>query len=46
VRAGTAVFIPGHAEHAVRNTGTKPLHFVYVFPIHSFDEVEYEFTDA
>lgn len=46
VRTGTAVFIPGHAEHAVRNTGTKPLHFVYVFPIHSFDEVEYEFTDA
>ena len=28
VRAGTVVFIPGHDEHAVRNTGAKPLRFV------------------
>ena len=46
VRAGTAVFIPGHAEHAFRNTDAKPLRFVYVFPVDSFDKVKYEFTEA
>jgi quercetin dioxygenase-like cupin family protein len=44
VRPGSAVFIPGDAEHGAVNTGDGTLRLVYVFPADSFDEVRYEFS--
>ena len=44
VRAGSAVFIPGDAEHGIRNSGTAKLRFLYAFPVGSFGEVEYRFS--
>lgn len=32
VQAGTAVFVPGGAEHQVRNSGAEPLVFVCLVP--------------
>jgi mannose-6-phosphate isomerase-like protein (cupin superfamily) len=46
VRAGSAVFIPGMAEHGIRQTGTERLRFFYGFPVDSFDDVEYLFSAA
>jgi mannose-6-phosphate isomerase-like protein (cupin superfamily) len=46
VRPGTAVFIPGDAEHAARNTGSELLRLLYAFAVDSFDEVKYVFPDA
>ena len=46
VRAGSAVFIPGMAEHAVRQTGAEVLRLLYAFPVDSFDNVEYLFSRA
>lgn len=43
VRPGSAVFIPGGAEHGVWNTGTEVLRLLYVFPTRSVTEVKYEF---
>ena len=45
VSAGSAVFIPGNAEHGVRNTGDGPLRFVYAFAADSIDDVVYRFCD-
>jgi mannose-6-phosphate isomerase-like protein (cupin superfamily) len=45
VKAGAAVFIPGMAEHGVRQTGKAPLRFFYVFAVDSFDSVDYLFRD-
>jgi mannose-6-phosphate isomerase-like protein (cupin superfamily) len=44
VKAGTAVFIPGMAEHGVRQTGSEILRLFYAFPVDSFDSVEYLFS--
>ena len=44
-RLAPRVFIPGDAEHGVRNPGTAPLRFVYVFPSDSFGEIEYRFSN-
>jgi mannose-6-phosphate isomerase-like protein (cupin superfamily) len=44
VRAGSAVFIPGMAEHGIRQTGAALLRFFYGFPVDSFDAVEYLFS--
>jgi mannose-6-phosphate isomerase-like protein (cupin superfamily) len=44
VRAGSAVYIPGGSEHAIRNTGGDLLRFFYVFAVGSFEEIEYRFT--
>lgn len=44
VKAGSAVFIPGMAEHGVRQTGAAVLRFFYGFPVNSFDSVEYLFS--
>ena len=44
VRAGTAAYIPGNSEHAIRNTGKDQLRFFYVFAVGSFEEIEYFFT--
>ena len=46
VRAGSAVFIPGMAEHGIRQTGNETLRLFYAFPVDSFDSVEYLFTAA
>jgi mannose-6-phosphate isomerase-like protein (cupin superfamily) len=43
VRAGAAVFIPGMAEHGIRQTGVATLRFFYAFAVDSFDSVEYLF---
>ena len=46
VKAGSAVFIPGMAEHGIRQTGGALLRFFYGFPVDSFDSVEYLFSAA
>jgi mannose-6-phosphate isomerase-like protein (cupin superfamily) len=46
VNAGSAVFIPGMAEHGVRQTGPAVLRFFYGFPVDSFGSVEYLFSEA
>ena len=45
VAGGSAVFIPGDAEHGIRNTGDGPLRFVYAFATDSIDDVAYRFSD-
>ncbi len=44
VRAGATVFIPGDAEHGVRNTGAETLKIFYVFPTDSFSDVVYRYS--
>ncbi len=46
VKAGSAVFIPGMAEHGIRQTGTETLRLFYAFPVDSFDSVVYLFSAA
>jgi mannose-6-phosphate isomerase-like protein (cupin superfamily) len=46
VWAGSAVFIPSMAEHGIRQTGSEILRLFYVFPVDSFDSVEYLFSKA
>ena len=43
VTAGAAVFIPGNAEHGIRNETDALLRLFYVFPTDRFSEVEYRF---
>lgn len=42
---GVAVFVPGGTFHSSRNTGDSDLRFVYVFPVDSFEDVEYHFEE-
>jgi mannose-6-phosphate isomerase-like protein (cupin superfamily) len=44
VAAGTGVFIPGNAEHAIRNEGEAPVRFLFAFASDRFDTVEYVFS--
>lgn len=44
VAAGSAAFIPGNAEHGIRNTGDGPLRLVYTFATDSIDDVVYRFS--
>ncbi len=44
VGPGSAVFIPGNAEHGIRNAGSAALRFLYAFPVDAFSEVEYRFS--
>ncbi len=46
VSAGSAAFIPGMAEHGIRQTGNEVLRIFYAFPVDSFDSVEYLFSAA
>ncbi len=46
VRPGSTLFIPGMAEHGVRQTGAATLRLFYVFAVDSFDSVEYLFSAA
>ncbi|NTI17606.1 cupin domain-containing protein [Agrobacterium rhizogenes] len=43
VTAGTAVFIPGNAEHGIRNDSNVNVKLFYVFPTGSFEDVVYRF---
>ena len=45
VSAGCAVFIPGDAEHGIRNMADTVLRIFYVFPTDCFSEVIYRFPD-
>jgi mannose-6-phosphate isomerase-like protein (cupin superfamily) len=40
----TAVFIPGNAEHGIRNPGPARVRFLYAFGVDSFADVVYRFT--
>lgn len=46
VKAGSAVFILGMAEHGIRQTGNEVLRLFYAFPVDSFDDVKYLFSAA
>ncbi|HWK47940.1 MAG TPA: cupin domain-containing protein [Stellaceae bacterium] len=43
VTAGSAVFIPGDAEHGIRNDAGSDLRLFYTFPTASFADVIYRF---
>lgn len=44
VGPGTAVFIPGGSEHAVRNVGTTVLRIFYVLAVDAMGDVGYRFA--
>lgn len=44
VTSGTGIFIPGNAEHGIRNIGPYPLKFLYAFAVDGFSEVVYVFS--
>lgn len=46
VRKGSTVFIPGDAEHGIRNVGEGVLRWFYVFPTGGFGDVVYRFERA
>ncbi|CAO2656076.1 Nn.00g048790.m01.CDS01 [Neocucurbitaria sp. VM-36] len=46
VRKGSVVFIPGHAEHGIRNLGGEELCWLYVFAAKGFEEVVYQFSEV
>jgi quercetin dioxygenase-like cupin family protein len=43
LRAGSTVYVPSNALHAVGNTGADVLRLLYVFGVDSFDDVTYVF---
>jgi mannose-6-phosphate isomerase-like protein (cupin superfamily) len=43
VGPGSAVFIPGDAEHSLANCGTTTLRLLYAFSADSFDDITYVF---
>jgi quercetin dioxygenase-like cupin family protein len=43
LEAGMSVFIPGDAEHSVRNPSQETLKIFYVFPTDRFSDVVYRF---
>jgi quercetin dioxygenase-like cupin family protein len=44
VSPGAAVFIPGGARHAIRNSFDQTFKILYVFPADRFDQIHYEFA--
>lgn len=44
VRTGSTVFIPGSAEHGIRNTGATTLRFFYALAADDFADVDYVFS--
>lgn len=46
VSGGSTVFIPGNAEHGIKNTGDQELKWFYVFPTASFSNVKYKFSEV
>jgi mannose-6-phosphate isomerase-like protein (cupin superfamily) len=45
VSSGTALYIPPDTQHRTRNTGTRPLRFVWIFPTDSFGEITYHYDE-
>ncbi|RAH68055.1 RmlC-like cupin [Aspergillus aculeatinus CBS 121060] len=45
IAKGTAVFIPGDAEHSVMNDSDEDFKWLYVFPGGSFGDVVYRFSE-
>jgi mannose-6-phosphate isomerase-like protein (cupin superfamily) len=45
VGAGTALYIPPGARHRTRNTGTRPLRFLWIFPTDTFGEIAYHYDE-
>ncbi|PSN74303.1 RmlC-like cupin [Corynespora cassiicola Philippines] len=45
VAKGSVVFIPGDAEHGIRNTGEENLVWLYVFATDGFGDVVYRFSE-
>lgn len=43
VSAGSAIFVPSNALHAVGNNGSEILRILYVFGVSSFQDVKYVF---
>ena len=43
VQAGSLVFIPGDAEHGIRNVQAAELQFLYAFATGDFNAIEYRF---
>jgi mannose-6-phosphate isomerase-like protein (cupin superfamily) len=44
VEGGSSIFIPGDAEHGIRNEGVEDLRWFYVFPTGAFSDVVYRFS--
>jgi mannose-6-phosphate isomerase-like protein (cupin superfamily) len=42
---GTALYIPPNATHRTRNTGPRPLRFVWIFPTDTFGEITYHYDE-
>jgi mannose-6-phosphate isomerase-like protein (cupin superfamily) len=45
LKEGSTFFVPGDAEHGIRNTGDKECRWFYVFATDSFEEVNYRWSD-
>lgn len=45
VGPSSAVYIPADASHALFNTGTALLRFVWIFPANRFDEIQYIYDE-
>jgi mannose-6-phosphate isomerase-like protein (cupin superfamily) len=45
VGPGTALYIPPDARHRTRNTGPRPLRFVWIFPTDTFGEIVYHLDE-
>ncbi|KAH3668293.1 hypothetical protein OGAPHI_002047 [Ogataea philodendri] len=44
VSNGHTIYIPGDAEHGIKNVGNIPLKWFYVFAADSFSEIVYRFS--
>lgn len=44
VEAGTAIYIPGDAEHQIENTEAEDLMILYTFAVKNWSEVQYRFS--
>ena len=44
IAPGACVFIPGNAEHGIRNESARPAKWLYAFPTNAFSDVEYRFS--
>ena len=45
VSAGTVVYVPGNAEHGIRNPSKKEeLKWLYVFAANDFTDIKYTFS--
>jgi oxalate decarboxylase/phosphoglucose isomerase-like protein (cupin superfamily) len=45
IEKGSAVFVPGNAEHGIVNGGEEELRWFYMFPTTAFGDVVYRFLE-